>query len=185
MKTAYLLAGLPGAGKSTVADVGVELTGGGAIRAGEMIRTMAADDGLENPSSKELGEYAAQCREEMGDGFFGEKAVGLLLRDEIDVDYPLFVDSVRHIGGAVEFMNYFDSTYLVWVEADRETRLGRLQGRGRDDEADFTMGDLLERDSHELENLGSQTILDSEKIDYRIQNEAGIDELREEVAAII
>lgn len=185
MNRAYLFAGLPGSGKSTAAEIGKTLTNGGVLEAGEMIREMARDDGIENPSSQELGEYAASKREEFGPGFFAERAVGMMLRGEYDVDYPVFIDSVRHINGVVEFSEFFDSTFLVFVDAPLSVRYERLTGRGRDDEADFTVPDLMDRDRRELNELGTETIIDNDRVDYKIQNVGTQEDLRESIADIL
>lgn len=184
--TAYILAGLPGAGKTTVAEIGADITDGSIISAGDMIRRMAAEDGLEDPTSEELGEYAAQCREDIGPGFFGERAVGMMARGDIDPEFPVWIDSCRHAGGVTEFREYFDQAFLVWVSADTvDQRLDRLQDRGRDDEAEFTMAELLQRDSRELSELGVGTILDDSRIDYQIVNDKSIKQLRTQVGEIV
>jgi dephospho-CoA kinase len=184
-QTAYLFAGLPGAGKTEAADQAVDIAGGDIISAGTMIRQMAAEDGLTNPTSAELGEYAAECREEDGPGFFAERVHGLYLRDEIDIATPCFIDSVRHAEGVAEFREMFDDCYLVWVEAPFDTRLRRLQERGRDDEADFDSADLMERDNRELGELGVQSILDDARIDHTIKNTGHRRDLRSSLDRII
>lgn len=185
MNRAYLFAGLPGSGKSTAAEIGKTLTNGSVLSAGEMIREMAAQEGLENPSSKGLGEFAAVAREEHGPAFFAERSVGMILRGEYDVEYPLFVDSVRHINSVIEFSEFFDSTFLIFVDAPLSVRHERLTDRGRDGEEDFTVQDLMERDRHELTNLGTETIVDNDRIDYRIQNVGDQEYLRDELSGIV
>jgi len=183
--TAYLLAGLPGAGKSTLADIGSKITGGGVITAGDLIRDRAAEDGLTDPTSEELGEYAARLREESGAGFFGQMATGMLMRDEIDIERPVWIDSVRHVNGAREFREYFTDTYLIWIESPgARERLQRIRDRGRDDEADFTMADLLQRDSRELTELGVQTIFSDARIDYYVENDKHTDALHDAIREI-
>lgn len=185
MNRAYLFAGLPGSGKSTAAEIGKTLTNGSVLEAGEMIREMARDDGIENPSSKELGEYAATSREEHGTAFFAERSVGMILRGEYEVEYPLFVDSVRHIDSVTEFSEFFDSTFLIFVDAPLSVRYERLTGRGRDDEADFTVPDLMDRDRRELTELGTETIIDNDRVDYKIQNVGDQEYLRDELSGIV
>lgn len=182
---AYIFGGLPGSGKSTAADIGSALTMGDIIRGGEMIREMARDDGLTDPTSQELAEYAAEMRKSDGPGFFGEKTVAMLLGGELDPQYPVFIDSVRHRNGLKEFRNYFDISYFIWIEADFDTRLGRLQERGRDDENRFDSANLMQRDSTELEDLGQQTLMGSDCIDHSIVNEGTQAELREKLDEII
>lgn len=186
MTNAYLLAGLPGSGKSTAREMGVSLTGGDAIHAGTMIRQMAANDGLKNPTSSELAEYAAEQRETQGPGFFGEKVSGLLHRGEIEVHYPVFVDSVRHRQGATELKEAFGNASLIWMSAPFHVRHQRLVDRGRDDEDDFTQADLAERDNVELDELGVSTIREhDELIDYTVQNDGSLGNLKSALDGIL
>lgn len=185
MNRAYLLSGLPGAGKSTAAEIGKTITNGDILRGGDMVREMAKMDGLEDPDSDELGQYAADSRKEYGPGFFAERAVGMLLRGEIEVGYPLFVDSVRNINGVTEFSEYFDSTVTLYIDARRDVRLERLQDRGREGEDSFSYADLARRDERELQELGTQTILDSGRVDHVIPNGASEAHLRERLEDII
>lgn len=179
-----MLAGLPGAGKSAAADAGSSITGGDVLSAGKMIREMARADGLEDPTSDELGNYAKQQREVAGPGFFAEKAAGMILRDEIDVEYPIWIDSMRHINGVKEFREFFDTSTLIYIDAPFETRLKRVRERGRDDEEGWDATDLLQRDDRELIHLGTQTILDSGDIDYVVPNEGSIGKLHDHLDRI-
>lgn len=185
MRKAYLLAGLPGAGKSAAADAGTAAAGGSVLSAGNMIREMARADGLEDPTSDELGEYAKKQRGIAGPGFFAEKAAGMILRDEIEIDYPVWIDSVRHINGAREFKEFFDSAELIYIDAPFETRLERVRDRGRDDEAEWSAIDLMERDDRELKHLGTQTILDSGEVDHVVPNDSTMSDLYEHLARIV
>lgn len=184
---AFLIAGLPGAGKTTVAQIGADITDGSVVESGEIVREMAAQDGLESPSSSELGEYAAEQREEQGPAFVAEFLVGQLLRSELDVDYPLFVDGIRHYQEVVEYTEYFDSRTVIWVDADPYTRLRRLQERGRDGEDGFDMLDLLQRDDRELDDLGVSTLIDDNQqaIDRAIPNTGSEFSLRRSVEETI
>lgn len=186
MNEVYLFAGLPGAGKSTARKMGVSLVGGDSIHAGTMIRQMAAKDGLKNPSSSELADYAAERRETEGPAFFAERVNGLLHRGELDVYYPLFLDSVRHKQSVYEFREAFGNAFLIWVDAPFEARLERLRDRGRDDEAGFSEEDLVDRDEFELDELGVSTIMHNEElIDYRVQNDGSLGDLKSSMDAIL
>lgn len=184
---AFLIAGLPGAGKTTVAQMGADLTDGSVIESGEVVREMAAQDGLEDPDSSELGEYAAEQREAQGPAFVAEFLVGQLLRGELDPDYPLFVDGIRHYQEVVEYTDYFESRTVVWVDADPYTRLRRLQDRGRDGEDSFDMLDLLQRDERELDDLGVNTLISDNQqvVDRAIPNTGSERSLRRSVEETI
>lgn len=185
MKRAMLFAGLPASGKTTAADIGAAITGGDTIHSGQMIREMASQDGLENPSSEELADFAATVREDHGSGVFAERTVGMILRDEIEVGYPLFVDSIRHMDAFIEFAEFFDSTQLVFLEVDRTTRLERINERGRDGEDEFDLYDLAKRDTNEIENLGLHSVRGSDRIDHTIDNSGTERDLRESLEAIV
>lgn len=172
IRTAYLLSGLPGSGKSTFAEAIAEVKDGTHIEGGEMFRDMAREelDEGEELTSEYVANLGAEKREE-SEAFFAEYVVGKLLRDEMDVEYPLAIDSIRNRASAAEFADYFDSTFVIWMCATQPTRLHRLQDRGRADEGDFTMAELLQRDSHELTELGVETIEGNDDvIDVYIDN---------------
>jgi dephospho-CoA kinase len=185
MTNAYIFAGLPGSGKSTAAEIGAMLTGGDVLSAGQMIRRLAERDGLEEPTSKELAGYAAERREHDGPGFFAQRAVDMIERGEYMYDEPLFIDSVRHRDGFDYFNDFFDETTFIWVSATVQTRLERLIDRGRDDEGQFSVTDLYDRDETELTELGQQTLIRSDYIDYRVVNEGTEEELKEHIEELV
>lgn len=183
--TFYMFAGLPGAGKTTAARKGVELAGGEMLSLGSIVRQMAYEDGYTDPESHDLAEYAAEQREKQGPSFAAEHVHGLYLRDELDAYFPLFIDGIRHRNEVSEFQEAFGDGYLIWVEAPFDTRLARLQSRARDGEDDFTAADLAERDERELQDLGVMTLNDNELIDYRIENDGDVDDLKSTLDTII
>lgn len=171
MQRAYIFSGLPGAGKTTGAEIASELTGGEVVSSGNVVRSMWYEHNHSDPTSTELGEFAAKRREQDGPAFFAEWLVGKLTRGEKHPRYPLIIDGVRHADSIAEFREYFDDTYAFWVAADSTTRLQRLQDRGRDGEDTFDQGDLLERDRRELQELGVQTIRQESRLDEVILND--------------
>lgn len=185
--TVFTFSGLPGAGKSTAAKAAHSVAErGGYVETGELVRQMAADDGLEDPSSHELGEWAAAERERSGGGFIGEKFVGMCSRGDYEPSYPLFVDGVRHRHTVKEFREYFEQVVVVLLKAGFANRLDRLQGRGRDGEDEFTEVDLLRRDGRELKELGLSTILQhGECVDHLVCNNAGSDNLEAAMVGIV
>jgi len=181
--TIYALCGLPGAGKSTVAEMGTEQTDGSLVHVGSVMRTLAEHHYGYRPSSQEIADFAAEQREERGSGFAMDYVVGE--NSEYDKQ-PVFVDSVRNIEGFRRLEQADGNAYLVWVEArDFDQRLERLQQRARDDEGTFTIPDLLDRDDTELNDLGQATILESGAIDYRINNSGTYEELQSQVSSLI
>lgn len=184
-ETIYAFAGMPGAGKSTAAHIGMAATHGDYIEVGEIIRGEARSQGNTDPTSEELGQFAAQMREEHGNGFAMVPVIHRI--QDWDMDWPAFVDSVRHIEGYNKLTELDIDTYLIWVEAENmDQRLERIQRRGRDDEANFTPTDMMDRDQREIEELGVGSILDNmNRVDFRIQNHWSRDELQEQVIGII
>lgn len=186
MTKAYILSGLPGAGKSKSSTILSSLTGGKTIEAGSVIREMArTEEGLTDPTSEELGDFAARKREELGDGFFADSVIELMEDGVYNGAHPYIIDSVRHIDGYETLAEYFMDTELIWVAAWRENRLERVQDRGRDDEADFTYDDILARDKHELENLGTITLVSDGPFDHVVHNNGSVADLREELEEIV
>lgn len=188
MTNAYLLAGLPGSGKSTVADLGSDITGGSVIRSGDVVRRLAEEDGLESPSSRELGDFAASMREENGPEFVATTIVRELLQNELVPDEPVFIDGVRHRQEIVEYSQYFGSIITLWIEAPTRLRLKRMKERARDGEEEFDALDLMSRDSTELDELGVNTIIGDDtppNPDITVTNNNGINSLQSRVSEIV
>jgi len=182
----YGLMGLPGAGKTTAAMILAGETDSAILRAGKAIRTMLKEQrGVSDPTSEALGEFAAQKRQEEGPGFFGTYAKEQVTTLQPGTDESLVIDSFRHREGVrqVEEMLEVDFTSIM-VECPRAVRLKRMQRRGRDDEADFTMKDLEDRDMRELIDLGVDTLIDYDE-DYLIRNNKGKRHLYDRVMDII
>lgn len=181
----FMYAGLPCAGKTTAARLGASMTDSTYIETGDVIREAVDQEGLDATDSEVLGEYAARGRRESGDGFVSQKLVGMMLRDEIDVEWPLHLSGVRHVKGATELREYLSTSCLIVVDAPFEVRLQRLVERGREGEGEFNEADLLERDRRELNELGTETILSSDEVDAKIVNNGSIEQLREKVKEIL
>lgn len=177
----FMYAGLPGAGKTTAAEMAAGMTDSSYIETGDIVRAAAEDEGVDTSDGEALGEYAAQGREEFGDGFVSQKLVGMMLQGKIDVEWPLHLSGVRHVKGAIELREYLSTSCLVLVEAPFETRLERLRERGREGEDEFDAIQLLQRDSRELNELGTATIVSSNQVDAKITNDGSLEDLREEL----
>lgn len=178
----FMYAGMPGSGKTTVAQMAAELTNGSYHNTGQMVRDMAEEEHVDVGDSEKLGEWAARIREEGGDGAVSTRLVGEFLRGQIDYQTPVHIDGVRNYAGVMEWRQFFTTSFLVLVQAPFELRLERIRERGRDGEEGFTEVDLLERDARELNDLGTATILESDEVDYTIENDSQeIGELHAEV----
>lgn len=180
----FIYTGLPGAGKTTVSQMASEMMGGSHLETGDYARKWAEEEG--HTTSEAVGEWVAEQRDVQGPAFIEERLVGELLREDVAVTYPLHVDGVRHIEGVKELRNFATSAFLVVVKAEFGYRLERIQERGREDEAEFTDLDLLERDRRELNDLGTATILNSNETDVVVSNNFDeTDPLREEVNRMV
>lgn len=181
----YLLAGLPGAGKSAAAEQLQELTGGTIVETGDVVRDAATKHGIENPTSEELGEFAAEMREIRGNSFATEVLVGEILRGERDIKWPLILVGVRHEDEVNEARDFLDRSQLFFIEAERDIRLERLQDRGREGEDEFVEAQLMNRDVREMDELGLRTIMDSDRIDTRIFNDGSLDDFHEKIEGAV
>lgn len=174
--SAYLLAGLPGAGKTEAAKFIAELEHGTYYESGDVVRSAAKDlDYVDHNDSEELGQYAAQRRRDDGPSFVAEILVGDILRGDRAPTYPVAISGVRHAEEVKEYRQFFDSITAVWIEAGADTRLNRLTDRGRDGEDAFDLLSLMHRDERELDKLGVATLHDEDMIDVTVENESVMD----------
>lgn len=160
-------AGLPGAGKSYIAeeladfyDVEV-ITMGDAIRR-EYAREEFNVEGLDEVDnltfeSAALAKFAADTRDESPEVIPRWTAD---LADSLD-DELVIVDGIRSVTDYEVLDSHFDNFDVVWVKSDFNTRLQRIQDRDREGEGDFMAKDLHERDRNELERLGVGELLDT------------------------
>lgn len=139
------LTGMPGAGKSTIAEGLRRLGGHTVVNMGDAVRTEAARRGLE-PTAPNLGALMVDLRRRGGPG-----AVALLVGPGIRAappDHTVVVDGVRS-NDEIEHFRTLGRVCILSVHASADTRFGFLGRRGRsDDPHDRKKFD--ERDSREL-----------------------------------
>ena len=191
MKTCICTVGYPGAGK-TAAQKPAKERGIPVVVMGNRVRGRALsnipDSKLEkaeasdvNPSKSDLiGEWATEQREVHGDAVVAEWTVEYV-ENRIESDTVL-VDGMRSIAERDVFENAFENVVVLFVEASFETRLRRLQNRGRDGEDAFSAKDLEERDGREDEWGVAEVI---KTADTTITNESTVGEFHEEVGAFL
>lgn len=180
MTQIYLLAGLPGAGKTTAAEMLAEQTNGTVISLGDEVREMYIADHDDEPESSALGKFAAELREQGGEAAITDRVIGQFLRGEREEAFPLIIDSVRHRQEIVSWREFVSDTKALWISAGFEKRFTRIKKRAREGEGDFDEVELLQRDERELYELGVNTIYNNGGcIDDYIDNTAGEEELRE------
>lgn len=170
--TVYCIAGYPGAGKSEVARIAEE-NGATVISMGDRIRERIPDEN----DYAHTGEFATEQRDKHGPGIVAkwtEKEI-----QKLNDDASIIIEGVRSIDELEYFKSNIEDFNLVVVTASDDTRLSRLQDRGRENEGSFTMDDLYERDKRE-ESWGLKTLTNETEY-IEIRNESSLDKLESTV----
>jgi len=144
MKTLLCITGLPGAGKSSVANILSNLLNEPVVTMGDAIRMEAMKRGLE-PTSSNLNRLMKKLREEEGKEIVAKLVEPLI---EEKGEKIVIIDGVRNSGE----IKYFKSRYfvvLIGVLASPLTRYNRLKRRGRKD-APKNFDEFLSRDATEI-----------------------------------
>jgi len=142
-KLIVCLTGMPGAGKSTIAD-GLKSKGFEIINMGNAVRAEAKNRNLE-PSGKNLGKLMLELREKNGPG-----AIAELVRPQIENSKSnvIIIDGIRS-SPEIEVLRKYGTVKLLAIHASTDTRFGFLQKRGRSDDPQ-TKETFEERDDREL-----------------------------------
>ena len=159
-KLIVCLTGMPGAGKSTIAD-GLKLKGYDIVNMGNAVREEAKKRNLE-PSRSNLGKLMLELREKNGPG-----AVAELIKPQIEssTSNVILIDGVRS-NSEIEVLKKIGNVKLLAIHASTDTRFNFLQKRGRSDDPQ-TKEHFDERDTRELGVGISNSIALS---DYAISN---------------
>ncbi len=150
-KLIVCLTGMPGAGKSTIADA-LKSKGFEKITMGDAVRTEAVRRKIE-PTGANLGKLMLEIREKNGPG-----AVAELIKDQItntksDV---ILIDGVRSIA-EVDVLKKFGTVKILAVHASGDTRFGYLTHRKRTDDPE-NREEFVVRDSREIKVGMSESI---------------------------
>lgn len=166
-----LYAGLPGAGKTSAAEIGHRLVGGTLASMGDALREAYYEETNGPEDSQSIGEYATRLREESGPAAIVKWMVSRWRAEEDRgrvMSYPVHIDGVRSPEEVEVFEDHFGNVSVVYLSAGFEVRLPRLNDRGRDGEDAFSHNDLFERDTRELSwGVGDLLLLDQT---YRMDN---------------
>lgn len=173
----YSIAGRPGAGKSVATGVASSLRYE-VVAMGDVVRNRARDALGPEVSSEAIGQWAAEQRAEDGPGVVAEYTADRI--EEIDSDVETVVDGIRTPAEAEVFEQHFGKVSVVLITAPFETRLERLQERGRDGEDEFSATDLRARDAREVE--WGLAELDADEV---IVNDESLEEFEEQVVAVL
>jgi len=159
-KLIVCLTGMPGAGKSTIAE-GLKPKGYEIINMGNAVREEAKKRNLES-TRENLGKLMLELREKNGPG-----AIAELVKPQIESSTAnvILIDGVRS-NDEIQVLKKFGTVKLLAVHASTDTRFDFLQKRGRSDDPQ-TKEHFDERDNRELGVGISNSIALS---DYAISN---------------
>ena len=159
-KLIVCLTGMPGAGKSTIAD-GLKTKGYEVINMGNAVREEAKKRNLES-TRENLGKLMLELREKNGPG-----AIAELVKPQIEssTSNVILIDGVRS-NDEIKVLKKFGTVKLLAIHASTDTRFDFLQKRGRSDDPQ-TKEHFEERDNRELGVGISNSIALS---DYAISN---------------
>ena len=159
-KLIVCLTGMPGAGKSTIAE-GLKPKGYEIINMGNAVREEAKKRNLESTRDN-LGKLMLELREKNGPG-----AIAELIKSQIESSTAnvILIDGVRS-NDEIQILRKFGVVKLLAIHASTDTRFDFLQKRGRSDDPQ-TIEHFEERDNRELGVGISNSIALS---DYAITN---------------
>ncbi|MEK6877910.1 MAG: AAA family ATPase [Thermoproteota archaeon] len=142
-KLIVCLTGMPGAGKSTIADA-LKAKGFEKITMGDAVRAEATRRKLE-PTGANLGKLMIELREKNGPG-----AVAELIKDQIadSKSNVILIDGVRSIA-EIDVLKKFGTVKILAIHASGDTRFKFLSDRGRSD-VPADRQDFAKRDSREM-----------------------------------
>ena len=204
-------AGYPGAGKTTAMDILSDQLDCPALTIGDIVRDRA-HEALSSPedipvddivAANDLnGEREQNLRETVRAGDITGELIGNWVTYKLDQqedavaqwtvnevaardDHDHFtIDGVRTLADIAAFNDAFGEFTLVFVEVPFETRLARLQDRGRGGEDDFTADDLRARDARE-DDWGVSDIREQGLVDHVLDNDGDLDDLEAEVEKLV
>ena len=150
-KLIVCLTGMPGAGKSTIADA-LKSKGFDKITMGDAVRAEAVLRKIE-PTSANLGKLMLELREKKGPG-----AVAELIKDQIanSKSNVILIDGVRSIA-EVDVLKKFGTVKILAVHASGDKRFGFLTNRKRADDPE-NREEFVVRDSREIKVGMSESI---------------------------
>ncbi|MBI5377470.1 MAG: AAA family ATPase [Thaumarchaeota archaeon] len=143
VKLIVCFTGMPGAGKSTIAD-GLKTKGFEKITMGDAVRAEATKRKIE-PTGANLGKLMLELREKNGSGAVAELIKDQIANSKSDV---ILIDGVRSIA-EVDVLKKFGTVKILAIHASSDTRFKFLSNRGRSD-APADRQDFVKRDSREM-----------------------------------
>jgi dephospho-CoA kinase len=142
-KLIVCLTGMPGAGKTTIAEA-LKSKGFDKTTMGDAVRAEAARRKIK-PTGENLGKLMLELREKNGPGAVAELIKNEIINSKSDV---VLVDGLRSLA-EVEVLKKIGTVKILAIHASGDTRFRFLTGRGRSD-APADRGDFAKRDSREI-----------------------------------
>ena len=142
-KLIVCLTGMPGAGKTTIAE-SLRSKGFDKITMGDAVRAEAARRKIE-PTGENLGKLMLELREKNGSGAVAELIKNDILNSKSDV---VLVDGLRSLA-EVDVLKKIGTVKVLAIHASGDTRFGFLTRRDRSD-APSDRNDFTKRDSREI-----------------------------------
>ena len=159
-KIIVCLTGMPGAGKSTIAD-GLKVRGYRVVNMGDAVREEARRRNLE-PTRSNLGSIMLELRERNGPGAVAELVCPKIVGSDSDV---VLVDGVRS-NEEMRAFSKLGTLKVLAVHASADARFGFLKDRARPDDP-HTRDHFAERDTREMSvGIGDSIALS----DYALSN---------------
>ena len=164
-----IVTGMPGAGKSEVADV-FRKNGHPIIVMGDVIREETRRRGLE-ANRENTKKIALELREKDGPGAVAKHCIEEMKKTSADT---IVIEGCRSLAEVDVFDDYAEKVTIVSVHTSPTTRFTRLKDRGRDD-APLEWVSFRERDLREISiGLGGVIAMS----DIMLINEGTIEELQ-------
>jgi len=142
-KLIVCLTGMPGAGKSTIAD-GLKSKGFDVINMGDVVRAEAKKRKLE-PTGKNLGKLMLDLREKNGPGAIAELITEQITKTNSTV---IVIDGIRS-NAEIDVLRKTGKVKILAIHASTNTRFSFLTKRGRSDDPQ-NQEVFNERDAREI-----------------------------------
>jgi dephospho-CoA kinase len=173
------LTGMPGAGKSSVAD-SLKERGFYVISMGDVVRDEARLQNMELTDTN-LGDLMLKLRKEMGPGAISHLIIKKTKCEDNNLSKIVIIDGIRSIH-EVEILKDIGNVKLLAIHASTDTRFKHIKQRARSDKP-LNEEDFVVRDKRELTVGISEAIaLSDESIS---NNNLTIEELKEKAYEII
>lgn len=174
------LTGMPGSGKGEVVNIIKDKYSPPVVRMGDLVWEVVKEKGLPLESGY-VGKIANEERELYGNDIWAKRCVDRVRESLENGESFVIIDGVRTPNEIAVFKQAFEQElYVLCVFTSPGTRLARIQSRGRVDDT-ASKEDFDERDRRELEWGLGRVIA---KADLCVINEAGLDELKEDVLEV-